>query len=65
MLKVAVFLGAACAVVAASDTPPPEVRLGAGALAAGFGALVALLRPPTMPAHPAREERREQIEGKG
>lgn len=50
VLRGSVFCGAAFAVVAASDTPPAEVRLAAGALAAGFGALVALLRPPGVPA---------------
>ena len=50
ILRGSVFCGAAFAVVAASDTPSPEIRLTAGALAAGFGALVALLRPPNTPA---------------
>lgn len=50
VLRLSVFCGAALAVVAASDTPSPEIRLTAGALAAGFGALVALLRPPNTPA---------------
>lgn len=48
-LMALVFIGAACAVLAASDTVPSLVRVGAGAVAAGCGAVVALLRPPGGP----------------
>jgi hypothetical protein len=48
------FTGAALAVVAASDVAPAELRLAAGAIAAGCGATLALMRqaghpPPTHP----------------
>lgn len=44
--KLLVFLAAGCGVLAASDTVPPWLRIMAGAVGAGSGAVVALLRPP-------------------
>lgn len=44
--KLLVFLAAGCGVLAASDVVPPWLRITAGAVGAGSGAVVALLRPP-------------------
>lgn len=56
-LKLAVFVGAAMAVIASSDPVPAIYRVAAGAIAAGCGAFVALLRPAGMERPETRQER--------
>ena len=46
LVVVVVFIGASMAVVAAADVASPLVRMVAGAISAGCGAVLALLRPP-------------------
>lgn len=48
-IRIFTFTGAACAVIAASDVAPAEVRMAAGAIAAGCGATLALMRQPGQP----------------
>lgn len=49
VLKVAAFCGATLAVFAAGDGDLTSPKSVAASLAAGFAALVALLRPPSTP----------------
>jgi hypothetical protein len=65
VLMVSIFFGAACAVIAASDIAPPQVRLGAAALSAGFMALNALLKPPGQSGPAAPGVERPRPDGKG
>ncbi len=58
-LKLAVFVGAAMAVIASSDPVPAIYRVAAGAIAAGCGAFVALLRPAGM-ANPSQVSQQPQ-----
>lgn len=51
-VKVLTFVAASLAVVAASDVAPPEARLVAGAIAAGCGATLALMRQTGQPPPP-------------
>lgn len=52
LLKAAAFCGATLAVFASGDGDPTNPKSIAASLAAGFAALVALLRPPSMPHAP-------------
>lgn len=59
LVRWAVFIGAASAVVAQADAIPAIWRVLAGALSAGCVALCGLLRPPGVP------KPRQQEDGKG
>lgn len=56
LIKIVVFVGAACAVVAQSDSVSPSVRVTAAAISAGCLALGALLRPTGVPKPPQNRE---------